>query len=87
MFQVLKVDVLDKDEGSVHDDFIGSFTTSISPGAKEVEIVSTIRKVVRGSFWMNVSPRNHYFSPFTILLVPVLPLFLTMWRETRLYAV
>ena len=53
--QVLTVEVMDKDEGSVHDDYIGSFTTTLTPGAKEVEIVSTIRKVVKGTFWLNVS--------------------------------
>ncbi|EJD06147.1 C2-domain-containing protein [Fomitiporia mediterranea MF3/22] len=64
---VLSVEVLDKDEGSVHDDFIGGFTTSVTPGAKEVEIVSTIRKIVRGTFWLKVSsspsepnPRRRY---------------------------
>ncbi|OCB89645.1 C2-domain-containing protein [Sanghuangporus baumii] len=51
----LYVEVLDKDEGSVHDDYIGSFTTSVTPGAKEVEIVSTIRKIVRGTFWLKVT--------------------------------
>jgi hypothetical protein len=34
----LQVEVLDKDDGAPHDDFVGKFKTSISPGAKEVEI-------------------------------------------------
>ena len=54
-FQVLTVEVMDKDEGSVLDDYVGSFTTTLISGAKEVEIVSTIRKAVRGTFWLNVS--------------------------------
>lgn len=59
--QVLTVEIMDKDEGSVHDDYIGSFSTSVSPGAKEVEIVSTIRKAVKGTFWLNVSPYHTLF--------------------------
>ncbi|KAH8117648.1 C2-domain-containing protein [Phellopilus nigrolimitatus] len=51
----LQVEVLDKDEGSVHDDYIGKFATTISPGAKEVEIVTTLLKSVRGTFWLNVT--------------------------------
>lgn len=51
----LQVEVLDKDEGSIHDDYIGKFETTIAPGAKEVELVSTVLKSVRGSFWLDVS--------------------------------
>lgn len=51
---ILTVDFLDKDEGSLNDDFIGSFSAPISTGSKEYTIYSTIRKVVRGTFWMNV---------------------------------
>lgn len=52
---VLQVEVLDKDEGSVHDDYIGKFETTIVSGAKEVEMVSSILKSVRGTFWLDVS--------------------------------
>lgn len=52
---LLKVEVMDKDEGSINDDYIGSFETTISQGSKEVEIVSTIFKKVKGTFWMKVS--------------------------------
>ena len=50
----LAVEVLDKDEGSLVDDYIGSFETTVRPGTKEVEIVSTILKAVKGTFWINV---------------------------------
>ena len=51
----LKVEVLDKDEGSVVDDYIGSFETTLNSGARELEIQSSIRKKVKGTFWLNVS--------------------------------
>lgn len=52
---VLTVKVLDKDDGSPTDDYIGKFETTISPGPKEVEIIGMIFKQVKGTFWMNVS--------------------------------
>lgn len=52
---VLKVEVLDKDEGSINDDYIGKFETTLSQGPKEVEIVSTLLKKVKGTFWLKVS--------------------------------
>lgn len=51
---VLKVKVMDKDDGSPTDDYIGKFETTVSPGPKEVEIVGSIFKQVKGTFWMNV---------------------------------
>lgn len=55
----LKVEVMDKDEGSATDDFIGKFTVSLTPGAKEIEIegpVVSLRKA-RGSFWLKVDTK------------------------------
>lgn len=51
----LRVEVFDKDEGSIRDDYIGKFETTITPGAKEAELVSTILKTIRGTFWLDVS--------------------------------
>jgi hypothetical protein len=50
---ILHVSVLDKDDG-VTDDFIGKFTTTVSQGAKEVEIESPILKRTRGTMWLKV---------------------------------
>ncbi|PFH53526.1 hypothetical protein AMATHDRAFT_54686 [Amanita thiersii Skay4041] len=50
----LHVEVLDKDEGSLTNDFIGSFRTSISTGAKEVEIEGLLFKRTKGTFWLSI---------------------------------
>lgn len=50
----LHVEVLDKDDGALTDDYVGKFTTSVSPGAKEVEISGKLLKRTRGSFWLKV---------------------------------
>lgn len=52
----LSVEVMDKDEGSATDDFIGKFNISLTAGAKEVEIdgpVLSLRKQ-RGTFWLKI---------------------------------
>lgn len=49
----LDVVVLDKDDGKT-DDVIGRFHTSLSPGAKEVEIEGTITGRLKGTFWLKV---------------------------------
>lgn len=50
----LLVEVLDKDVGAPHDDFIGKFKTSVAPGAKEAEIEGPIFRRDRGTFWLKV---------------------------------
>lgn len=65
---VLKVEVLDKDEGSINDDYIGKFETTLSQGPKEVEIVSTLLKKVKGTFWLKVSTSELEFLKFIINL-------------------
>lgn len=50
----LQVEVLDKDEGAPHDDFIGKFQTSVSPGTKEAEIEGSVLKRTKGTFWLKV---------------------------------
>jgi len=50
----LVIKVMDKDEGSVTDDFIGQIKTSVTPGAKELEIEGPIFRRSRGSFWLKI---------------------------------
>jgi hypothetical protein len=50
----LNVEVLDKDDTGITDDYIGKFTTTINTGAKEVEIAGPLLKRNRGSFWLKV---------------------------------
>jgi hypothetical protein len=47
---------MDKDDGSLTDDFIGSVKTSVAAGAKEVEIEGPLLKLrsSRGTFWFKV---------------------------------
>ncbi|KAJ3502768.1 hypothetical protein NLJ89_g8737 [Agrocybe chaxingu] len=48
----LYITVMDKDEGSVHDDYIGKLKTSVTPGTKEVEIEGPVFRRSRGHFWV-----------------------------------
>ncbi|CAK5279289.1 unnamed protein product [Mycena citricolor] len=50
----LSVEVMDKDDGAKVDDFIGKFSTTISSGAKEVEIVGPVYRRAGGSFWLKI---------------------------------
>jgi len=49
----LNVEVLDKDDARL-DDYIGKFKTTVSPGAKEVEIEGPLFKRLHGTFWLKV---------------------------------
>jgi hypothetical protein len=51
----LSVKVLDKDDGMITDDYIGKFETSVTAGAKELEIQGPLFKRSRGTFWLKVS--------------------------------
>jgi Ca2+-dependent lipid-binding protein len=52
----LVITVMDKDERSYTDDFIGSITTTVAAGAKELEIEGPFHKRNnRGRLWLNVS--------------------------------
>ncbi|KAI0309812.1 hypothetical protein OF83DRAFT_945849 [Amylostereum chailletii] len=53
----LSVEVLDKDSGPT-DDHIGRFHTTVSPGAKEVEIEGSILKRTKGTFWLTIDSRK-----------------------------
>ena len=50
----LVIKVLDKDQGSVTDDFIGTVKTSVSAGAKEADIKGPLLRRSRGTFWLKV---------------------------------
>lgn len=50
----LLVEVFDKDDGAPHDDYIGKFKTTITPGAKEAEIEGPLLRRNRGTFWLKV---------------------------------
>jgi len=50
----LVITVLDKDEGSFTDDFIGTVTTTVIAGAKELEIEGPFLKRSRGRLWLKV---------------------------------
>ena len=57
----LVVDVLDKDEGQPHDDYVGKFKTTVTPGAKEIEITHPILPNSRGTFWIKARSQKIYF--------------------------
>ena len=50
----LVIKVMDKDQGSVTDDLIGTVKASVSAGPKEVDIEGPLLKRSRGTFWLNV---------------------------------
>lgn len=52
----LAVEVLDKDDGAKRDDYIGKFTTTVTAGAKEAEIVGPLFRRSGGTFWLKVRP-------------------------------
>lgn len=45
---------MDKDEGTMTDDYIGKFETTVSAGAKEAEIQGPMLRRDRGNFWLKV---------------------------------
>lgn len=51
----LHVQVMDKDNDTPTDDYIGKFQTTISAGTKEVEIEGPILRRARGNFWFKVT--------------------------------
>jgi hypothetical protein len=50
----LVIKVMDKDEALVTDDFIGTAKTSITAGAKELEIEGPLFRRSRGTLWLKV---------------------------------
>lgn len=52
----LVLKIMDKDEGSLTDDFVGTVKVGVGAGAKEVEIEGPLLKLrsVRGTFWLKV---------------------------------
>ncbi|KAF8162624.1 hypothetical protein B0H34DRAFT_692165 [Crassisporium funariophilum] len=53
----LELTILDKDEGAVTDDFIGKVKTSVTQGAKEVEIEGPVFRRSRGTFWLKIDSK------------------------------
>jgi C2 domain len=58
----LVIKVMDKDQGSMTDDFIGTVKASISAGAKEADIEGALFRRSRGTFWLKV---RRIFLPTT----------------------
>ncbi|KAJ7290231.1 hypothetical protein C8J57DRAFT_1045181 [Mycena rebaudengoi] len=65
----LNVEVLDKDDGTARDDYIGKFKTSVNAGAKEVEIDGPLFRRAGGTFWLKIESKpagpNPKDSPYT----------------------
>jgi hypothetical protein len=59
----LFVKVLDKDDGTITDDYIGKFDTTVSAGAKEIEIAGPLFHRTRGSFWLKVRNACSHANP------------------------
>ena len=59
----LVIKVMDKDVGSVTDDFIGTVKTSVSAGAKEADIEGPLIRRSRGTFWLKVRLTDHIVGP------------------------
>ncbi|KAH7890113.1 hypothetical protein F5I97DRAFT_1800566 [Phlebopus sp. FC_14] len=93
----LSIVVLDKDNGAPMDDYVGKFDTTVSPGAKEVEIQGPMGLQKRGTFWLKIDSSPSSGNPS---LLPYLfdgPVHfsrhnsptvgaLTKLRDTRLYS-
>jgi len=62
----LVITVLDKDEGSFTDDLIGTITTTVTAGAKELEIKGPFLKRNRGRLWLKVRPETIITIPWLI---------------------
>ncbi|KIP04584.1 hypothetical protein PHLGIDRAFT_75695 [Phlebiopsis gigantea 11061_1 CR5-6] len=50
----LSVEVMDKDDGTITDDIVGTFSTTMSPGPKEFAIESPSLRRNRGTFWLKI---------------------------------
>jgi hypothetical protein len=61
----LSVEVMDKDDGTPTDDYIGKFTTSVTAGTKEAEIEGPLLHRSRGTFWLKV---RVWFISYTLTL-------------------
>ena len=62
---------MDKDQGSYTDDFIGTITTTVAAGAKELEIEGPFLKQNRGRLWLKVRPRVCYLYTLADNIVTV----------------
>ncbi|PSR79165.1 hypothetical protein PHLCEN_2v7136 [Hermanssonia centrifuga] len=50
----LHIEVLDKDNGNITDDYIGNINTTVAPGAKELTIEGPSLRRNRGTFWLKI---------------------------------
>ena len=50
----MSVTVMDKDVGQLTDDYVGTFNTTVSPGAKEFNLEGSSFRRNRGVFWLEV---------------------------------
>ncbi|KAI0085895.1 hypothetical protein BDY19DRAFT_384680 [Irpex rosettiformis] len=50
----MHIQVMDKDDGMVTDDYVGSFSTTLEPGAKEITIEGPTLRRNRGTFWLKI---------------------------------
>ncbi|OCH85368.1 C2-domain-containing protein [Obba rivulosa] len=50
----LTIEVLDKDNGNVTDDYVGKMSTTVSPGARELAIEGPPLRRDRGTFWLKI---------------------------------
>ncbi|KAA1475904.1 C2-domain-containing protein [Dentipellis sp. KUC8613] len=68
----LHVQVMDKDAGP-KDDYIGRFSITVGPGAKEAEIEGFILKRTKGTFWLHidVNPPSRPDAPAYIFDGPI----------------
>ncbi|KAJ3812064.1 hypothetical protein EV368DRAFT_74935 [Lentinula lateritia] len=61
----LRVEILDKDTDTPHDDYIGKFKTTIEPGEKEIDIQGPLFRKDRGTFKLKIetAPSNDPAEP------------------------
>ncbi|OBZ75871.1 hypothetical protein A0H81_04973 [Grifola frondosa] len=50
----LVVEVLDKDNGNITDDYVGKFDTTVAEGAKELTLEGPSLRRNRGTFWLKI---------------------------------
>ncbi|PPR07071.1 hypothetical protein CVT24_010972 [Panaeolus cyanescens] len=53
----LHIEVMDKDEGNMTDDFIGKASTSVTAGAKEIELQGPVFRRCRGTMWIKIDSK------------------------------
>lgn len=62
----LRVEILDKDTDTPHDDYIGKFKTSIEAGEKEIDIQGPLFRKDRGTFKLKVCYSYSYVLSYSV---------------------